>query len=162
MPILGIDPGDHTGVAIVDKGKVIFTTEIIYIQKKKLKHMEELLYLENIKKIYQEFLPDAVIIETCFFSKFVNTVKSLTKKITLITVAVRQSYPEALICMTEPAKWKSLLGGIPQKTKFDQRTEQEKYMARLKEILGYEIENEHVCAALCMAFAYEGKVRIKR
>lgn len=162
MPVLGIDPGDHTGYAVCEDRQIITTGEIIYSQKKKLKHMEELMYLEAIKKIYQEFLPDAVIIESCFFSKFVNTVKSLTKKITLITIAIRQSYPEALIHMTEPTKWKSMLGGIPQRTKFDQRTEQEKYQSRLKEIVGYEIENEHICAALCIAFAYAGKVRVKR
>jgi Holliday junction resolvasome RuvABC endonuclease subunit len=161
MSVFGIDPGDHTGIAIVDKGKVIFTTEIIYSQKKKLKHMEELLYLEAIRKIYREFKPDLVVIESSFMGKFVAIIQALTKKFVIITLAIKMEFPEALIIKSPPSEWKALLQ-IPQKTRMNQTPEKEKVLSKLQELIpGYISQGEHVDDAISMCFAYEGKVRIK-
>jgi len=160
--ILGIDPGDHTGVAIVEDGKILFTTEIIYTQKKKLKHLEELMYLENIRQIHREYLPELTVIESNFMNKFPAVVKALTKKVTILTLAVKMEYPEALIIFTAPQEWKKLLS-IPPKTKFNQTPEKEKVLNRLQELIpGYISQGEHIDDAISMCFAYSGKVRVKR
>jgi len=171
LPILGIDPGDHTGYAIVDNKQIITTGEIIYTQKKKLKHMEELLYLDAIRKIYREFKPDLVVIETNFMGRFIAVVKALTKKLVIITLAVKMEYPEALIIPTAPQEWKKLLD-IPPKTKYNLTPEKEKVQAKIRELLLIEkadlseiqkiTDNEHISDSVAMCFAYEGKVRIKR
>ncbi len=160
--ILGIDPGDHTGYCLMDDNKIIETGEIKYTQKKSIKHLEELIYMNNIGTIYEKYQPDAVVIEENFMGRFTSIVKALTKKLTLIKIAIKLRYAEALIITPPPTEWKSKLQ-IPQKTKFDLRPEKEKVLERIKfYIPGYDIDNEHITDAVAMCLAYEGRVRVKR
>ncbi|HNR65506.1 MAG TPA: hypothetical protein PKJ95_04340 [Atribacterota bacterium] len=159
--ILAFDPGDHTGYCVMDDHRIIETGEIRYPQKKSIKHLEELIYMNNIGTIYEKYRPIAVIIEENFMGRFIAVVKALTKKLTLIRIAIKLRYEDALIITPTPSEWKALLD-IPQKTKFDQRPEKEKVLTRIKQLIpGYSIDNEHITDAVAMCLAYEGRVRVK-
>lgn len=162
MPVLGIDPGEHTGYAVCEDRRIIATGEIIYSQKKKLKHMEELLYLEAIRKVYREHMPDLVVVETNFMGRFIAVVKALTKKLTIIELGIKMEFPEALIIRSAPQEWKKLLE-IPAKSKFNQTPEKEKVLNRLQRAIPrYISQGEHIDDAISMCIAYAGKVRVKR
>lgn len=160
--ILGIDPGDHTGYAVCEDRQIIATGEIIYTQKNNLKHMEELIYFEAIRKLYREYKPDLVVVETNFMGRFVAVVKALTKKLTIIELAIKMEFPESLIVKSAPSEWKGLLE-IPAKTKKNRTPEKEKVLERLKKAIpGYISQGEHIDDSVAMCLAYAGKVRIKR
>ena len=177
--ILAFDPGNETGFAVVENKKVIDCGIIYYHQKPKLKHMDELLYIKAVKHLYEKYLPEITLIEQGFMGRYPSIVKALERKITLIKVGVKMCFPEALIKTTTPTEWKALLQ-IMQKSKKDDRTEKEKVMDKLKEILGDEFivdiinpillnkgqvikedEYEHIIDAITVAEAYSGKVKVK-
>ena len=71
--VLGIDPGfDRVGVAVMDKGSVLFSTCIK--TSSKLPHQERLLQIgKGVGKVIERWKPQDLAIETLFFNQNTST-----------------------------------------------------------------------------------------
>lgn len=126
--ILGIDPGGKTGYAVIDVierknnlacAKIwdLVATGIIEFKpvaecksKGRLATDGTLDYYAQVTALYKTYQPSFVVIESAFMGEFVNTIISLVQKVTIIKLAIRLEYPEALIIDTAPSEWRKVLG----------------------------------------------------
>lgn len=126
--ILGIDTGGKTGYAIIDKTEIenekanakiwdLVATGIIEFKpvtecksKNRLATDGTLDYYAQIAALYRTYQPSFVVYESPFFGEFVSTIISLVQKVTIIKLAIRLEYPEALIIEVPPSEWRKSLG----------------------------------------------------
>ena len=128
--ILSIDPGSKTGYAVIDKIEVenqsglasakiwdLVATGVIEFKpvtecksKGRLATDGTLDYYAQVTALYKTYQPSFVVIESAFMGEFVNTIISLVQKLTIIKLAIRLEYPEALIIDVSPSEWRKALG----------------------------------------------------
>lgn len=136
---LAFDPGDKTGYAVLDKNKIIETGII--------KYKTEMDYFHKIKNLYDNLLPDFVVVEQPFAGKFAKAVISLAKKVAIITLACKSRIEEALVVEIPPSEWKKKIG-------LKGNAKKEEIQEKIKELFDKEL-TEHEADAVGLALSVE-------
>lgn len=126
--ILSFDPGNSTGYAIIDKVEIanqsasakiwdLVATGIIEFKpvtecksKNRMATDGILDYYAQAAALYRTYQPSFVVIESPFVGKFKNSVMPIVRDVTIIKLAIRLEYPEALIIDITPSEWRKTLG----------------------------------------------------
>lgn len=145
--VLGFDPGQNTGWACIEGGKVIDSGMIVYSDNR-------IDYIKKVMEVYLQYKPSFVGVESQFLGQDVHALIEIVKSAERIKCGVLLAYSQSLIINVAPVTVKSCI----KAKKVGKEDYTDAKIRRVNEIFGLNLEKKQHDIASAIAIAYTAEV----